>query len=152
MNTTPIKIWTDGSAKGNGTKNARGGYAYIIEYPGQTIERSYGEANTTNQRMELQAAVAALEAFSRSHFNHHPAVVYSDSAYLVNCWKDRWWVNWKSNGWRNSKKRPVANQDLWERLIPFFQLNLIRFEKVKGHSGNEMNERVDTLAQNASNP
>ena len=102
---------------------------------------SGGEKGTTNQRMELTAALNAcrevekMDAFARVR-------VYSDSAYLVNCWKQNWWRAWQVNGWKNSKKEPVANPDLWMGLIPFFEKvpNGYDFIKVKGHAGNEWNE------------
>ena len=111
---------------------------------------SGGEKGTTNQRMELTAALNAcrevekMDAFARAR-------VYSDSAYLVNCWKQNWWRSWQVNGWKNSKKEPVANPDLWMGLIPFFEKvpNGYDFIKVKGHAGNEWNEIVDKMAVRA---
>lgn len=116
---------------------------------------SGGERGTTNQRMELTAALKAcqeverMDAFAR-------VKLYSDSAYLVNCWKQNWWRAWLANGWKNSKKQPVANDDLWMGLIPFFQKvpNGYDFVKVKGHAGNETthgywNEIVDKMAVRA---
>ena len=111
---------------------------------------SGGEIGTTNQRMELTAALKAcqevdkLDAFAR-------VKIYSDSAYLVNCWKQHWWRAWQANGWKNSKKQPVANPDLWMGLIPFFEKapNGYDFIKVKGHAGNKWNEVVDKMAVRA---
>ena len=111
---------------------------------------SGGERGTTNQRMELTAALNAcreiekMDAFAR-------VKIYSDSAYLVNCWKQNWWRAWQANGWKNSKKQPVANPDLWLGLIPFFEKvpNGYDFVKVKGHAGNEWNEIVDKMAVHA---
>ena len=111
---------------------------------------SGGERGTTNQRMELTAALKAcqeverMDAFAR-------VKLYSDSAYLVNCWKQNWWRAWLANGWKNSKKQPVANDDLWMGLIPFFQKvpNGYDFVKVAGHQGVIWNEYVDKLAVRA---
>lgn len=154
MNTTQeiplVKIWTDGSARKNGQKGAFGSYAYIIVAPdGQELEEWGVEEGATNQQMELMGAIQALEIATKA-FPNVRIKLYSDSAYLVNCWKDHWYRNWMQNGWKNSKKEPVANQGLWERLVPFFMNPSIQFIKVKGHSGDPMNERVDTLAQKAS--
>jgi ribonuclease HI len=76
--------------------------------------------------------------------------VYTDSAYLHNCYTQGWYKNWQKNGWRNSKKESVANQDLWEMLIPYFEMFEVNFHKVKGHADNMWNNYVDELAQNAS--
>ena len=111
---------------------------------------SGGEKGTTNQRMELTAALNAckevekMDAFAR-------VKIYSDSAYLVNCWKQHWWRAWQANGWKNSKKQPVANPDLWLGLIPFFEKvpSGYDFIKIKGHAGNFWNEEVDRMAVRA---
>ena len=111
---------------------------------------SGGEVGTTNQRMELTAALNAcrevekIDAFAQVR-------IYSDSAYLINCWKQHWWRAWQTNGWKNSKKEPVANQDLWMGLIPFFEKvpNEYDFIKVAGHHGVEWNEYVDKMAVRA---
>lgn len=113
-------------------------------------QESGGEKGTTNQRMELTAALKAcqeierMDAFAR-------VKIYSDSAYLINCWKQHWWRAWQANGWKNSKKQPVANPDLWRELIPFFEKtpNGYDFIKVKGHAGNFWNEEVDRMAVRA---
>lgn len=150
------EVYTDGATSGNGKANAPGGWAYVILQDGRLIsENSGGERGTTNQRMELTAALKAcqevekLDAFAQ-------VKIYSDSAYLVNCWKQHWWRGWQANGWKNAKKQPVANPDLWMDLIPFFQKtpNGYDFVKVRGHAGNETvhgywNEYVDKMAVRA---
>jgi ribonuclease HI len=106
---------------------------------------------TTNQRMELCAAIEALTKIcSIAEFPQDQVVVYTDSAYLHNCYVQGWYKSWQKNGWKNSKKQPVANQDLWEMLIPYFETFGIDFVKVKGHAGNMWNEYVDDLAQTAA--
>ena len=140
-----MEIYTDGSTRGNGTNNARGGWAFLIKEENLVISGS--EINTTNNRMELMAAANALERFEQIT---EEIILYTDSAYLCNCWKDEWWKSWLKNDWKNSKKQPVANQDLWERLIPFFEKPNIKFEKVKGHSGHRENEIVDKFATTAA--
>lgn len=97
--------------------------------------------------MELQAVLEALRAFEHAG---EAITIVSDSTYVVNCFRDRWWVKWKANGWKNSKKEPVANTDLWMPLVDLVQQMQPTFRWVKGHSGNPMNELVDRLAVAAS--
>lgn len=152
-------IYTDGSTRANGSENAVGGWAYVIVNAGYDVmvAGDHGaEKGTTNQRMELQAAINGLkEIESMLVFPEDSVVVYTDSAYLHNCYQQKWYVNWQKNGWKNAKKQPVANQDLWEQLVPYFERWEIDFAKVKGHANNSTihevwNNYVDTLAQNAS--
>jgi ribonuclease HI len=101
--------------------------------------------------MELTAAANALDwTINEAACPFDRIVVYTDSAYLHNCYAQKWYRSWQMNGWKNSKKQPVANRDLWERLIPYFELPEVEFVKVKGHAGNKYNEIVDTMAQIAS--
>lgn len=147
-----FEIYCDGSTKGNGTDHSVGAWAWLV-HTNSTIlhQESKAEKNTTNQRMELTAATKALEYVVNNLMGPHDRiVVYTDSAYLHNCCKQRWYVNWQNNGWKNAKKQPVANQDLWERLVPYFDQFGIDFVKVKGHAGVEYNEIVDTMAQTAA--
>lgn len=143
------KIYTDGSTRNNGGQKAYGGYAYaVIVNDTLRIANSEGCINTTNQRMELTAALEGLKKVKEEDFSS--ITVYSDSAYLINCYQQSWWENWQKNGWLNSKKQPVANQDLWEQIIPFFKNKKINWEKVKGHATDKWNNYVDGLAQSAS--
>lgn len=147
-------IYSDGSTKGNGTENSVGAWAYVVVNT-ECDTMSFADVgvakNTTNQRMEL---IAALEGLMRvcdfAEFPKDSVVVYTDSAYLHNCYQQKWYINWQKNGWKNTKKQPVANQDLWELLIPYFETFGIDFVKVKGHAGNQWNEYVDDLAQTAA--
>ena len=141
------EIYTDGATSGNGRADAPGGWAYVILKDGYLVsQNSGGEKGTTNQRMELTAALKACEEIEAMD-GFATVKLYSDSAYLINCYKQNWWKNWRANGWRNSKKEPVANQDLWEKLIRYFMMTpSYDFIKVKGHAGNEYNEMVDKLA------
>ena len=152
MNRMIFEIYCDGSTRGNGTANAVGAWAWLVHEGGNVFKQDCkAEANTTNQRMELTAAAEALDYVVNNVMGAHDRViVYTDSAYLHNCYKQRWYVSWQANGWKNAKKQPVANQDLWERLLPYFDQFGIDFVKVKGHAGDKYNEIVDTLAQNAS--
>jgi ribonuclease HI len=133
-------IYTDGACSGN---PGPGGWAWA-EAPEGTPCGSGSEAHTTNQRMEIMAVLEALRA------TEGPVMIVSDSTYVVNCFRDRWWVRWQSNGWRNSKKEPVANADLWKPLIDLVQQRRPEFRWVKGHSGDRMNDLVDRLAVAAS--
>ena len=115
------EVYTDGAVSGNGKENAPGGWAYVILKDGEIIaHESGGEIGTTNQRMELTAALKACEEVERID-PFATVKLYSDSAYFIRCFKENWWKNWRCNGWKNSKKEPVANQDLWEKLIFFLK-------------------------------
>lgn len=135
-----VEIYTDGACSGN---PGPGGWAAILNYKGKEKEMSGGEKNTTNQRMELAAAYEALKSLKEAC----EVIVYSDSAYLINCFKQKWYVSWRKNGWRNSKGDPVQNRDLWEGLLAEVERHEVRFEKVKGHAGVDLNERCDVLAR-----
>jgi len=135
-----IVVYTDGSCIGN---PGPGGWAWAV--PGGPFA-SGAEAHSTNQRMEITAVLRCLEALEG------PVHVHSDSTYVVNCFRDRWWQGWLRRGWKNSSGKPVANRDLWE---PLFALALeggrpVRFSWVKGHSEDVMNEQVDRLAVEAA--
>lgn len=147
-----FEIYCDGSTRGNGTSNAVGAWAWLVHEGGNVFHKGcQAEANTTNQRMELTAALKALECVCHTYMApFDKVIVYTDSAYLHNCYTQGWWRNWQMNGWKNSKKQPVANQDLWEKLIKYFEIPEVEFVKVKGHAGDEYNEIVDTMAQAAS--
>ena len=147
-------IYCDGSTRNNGRADAVGAWAYVIlNGNGEKIaEKCEAVRGTTNQQMELIAAAEALEDIFQSEIAvpFDSVVVYTDSAYLHNCYTQKWYKAWEVNGWKNSKKQPVANQDLWERLIKYFEQPEIEFVKVKGHAGDKYNEIVDTMAQTAS--
>lgn len=148
-----FEVYSDGSTRNNGRADAVGAWAYVVLNEGKKIyEDCRVEVGTTNQRMELIAAAEALEYLFHNHLAvpFDRIVVYTDSAYLHNCYTQKWYRNWQMNGWRNAKKEPVANQDLWERLVRFFEAPEVEFVKVKGHANNEWNNYVDALAQGAS--
>lgn len=144
------EVYTDGATSGNGKTDAPGGWAYIILKDGQVVSQNSGnEKGTTNQRMELTAALMACKEIEAID-GFATVRLYSDSAYLINCFKQNWWKTWRANGWKNSKKEPVANQDLWEKLIFFFmKAPGYNFIKVPGHAGNKWNEYVDKMAVKA---
>ena len=128
-------VYTDGACTGN---PGRGGWAWAID---RDRWESGFESATTNQRMEIRAALEAVRSIEG------PLIVVSDSTYVVNCFRDRWWAGWLARGWINSQKKPVANRDLWEPLVHAVNdRGNVAFRWVKGHSGHEMNDFVDQLA------
>lgn len=139
-------IYTDGATSNNGYDNATGGWGYVIVNDIENIvSENYGHIEpATNNLCELTALVNACKdaaAFPTTF------IVYSDSAYAINCYTQKWYKNWLNNGWKNAKKQPVANKELWEQLIPYFENPNFKFVKVKGHAGNKWNEYVDELAR-----
>lgn len=134
---TRVHVYTDGACSGN---PGPGGWAWAVAPAGEP-QASGGERRTTNQRMELFAVLDAVRALG-----DRPLHVHSDSTYVVNCFRDGWWVRWRRNGWRNAKKQPVANADLWEPLVDAVEAGDVVFTWVKGHSGDPMNDLVDRLA------
>ncbi len=133
-------VYTDGSCSGN---PGPGGWAWAVADGRQA---SGGAAVTTNQRMEIQAALEAVRALADS-----PLVVVSDSTYVANCFRDGWWRGWRARGWKNAAKQPVANRDLWEPLVDAVERRGdVTFRWVKGHSGDRMNDIVDALAVEAT--
>ncbi|MDI6765629.1 MAG: ribonuclease HI [Bacteroidota bacterium] len=139
-----IIIYCDGACSGNQFNNNSGGWGAVLKFENITKEIYGCEKNTTNQRMEITACIKALEAIKKEGFKID---LYSDSAYLVNCINERWFESWLKNGWKNAKKKPVENQDLWMRLLELLKKYDVTFHKVVGHSGNKLNERADKLAQ-----
>ncbi len=136
----PIIVYTDGACRGN---PGRGGWAWAVP---DGPYASGADPHTTNQRMEIMAALEALRALVPGR----PAAieVVSDSTYVVKCFTDRWWQGWLRRNWKNSQNKPVANRDLWEPLIELaVSSDLdVSFRWVKGHSGDRWNDRVDELA------
>lgn len=135
-----VEIYTDGACSGN---PGDGGWAAILVYKGKEKIISGFEKDTTNNRMELKAAIEGLKALKESC----SVKLYSDSAYLVNSFNKGWLDNWKRNGWaRGKKKEELKNQDLWKELEQLVKIHSVEFIKVKGHSDNEYNNRCDKLA------
>jgi len=136
-----IKIWTDGSCLGN---PGPGGWAFIATDGDKTVERNGGEPDTTNNRMELMAVIRALSAIKNPDVE-----INIDSQYVKNGMQT-WIKNWKKNNWRTADKKPVKNQDLWMALDAAAAEKNIEWIWVRGHCGNEMNERADELARQAA--
>lgn len=125
-----IKIYTDGACSGNQNETNIGGWGAILEYGEHTKELFGGEPNTTNNRMEMMALLNALSALKK---DGQTISVFSDSSYLMNCFREKWYINWKNNNWKTSKKTDVENRDLWEALLKLIEKHTIQFYRVKGH-------------------
>jgi ribonuclease HI len=136
-------VYTDGACSGN---PGPGGWAWAVA-PEGTPYASGAEPLTTNQQMEIQAVLEAVRAFPTG-----PLEIVSDSTYVVNCFRDKWWENWLRKGWLNSQRKPVANRNRWEPLIDLYRSRPgeITFRWVRGHSGDRLNDVVDRLAVEAS--
>lgn len=144
-----LKIYTDGAARGN--PDGPGGYGALLQYTdanGTVHERelSAGYKRTTNNRMELMAAIVALEALNK------PCKIelFSDSKYLTDAFNQKWIESWLKKNWKNSQNKPVKNIDLWKRLLEAVKIHDITFIWVKGHNGHPGNERCDVLATKAA--
>jgi ribonuclease HI len=137
--TDAVEVWTDGACSGN---PGPGGWGAILSYKGKEKELSGGEAMTTNNRMELMGAISALETLTR------PCTValHTDSQYLRQG-ITAWIHGWKRNGWKTADRKPVKNEELWKRLDAALGRHKIEWKWVKGHAGDEMNERADALAR-----
>ena len=136
-----VTLYTDGACSGN---PGPGGWGCILEYNGVQKELSGGEAETTNNRMELTAVIKGLEALKESCI----VELYSDSKYVIDALQKGWAVSWQQKGWRKADKKPALNPDLWERLLELAQRHTLRYHWVKGHADNPMNNRCDELAVN----
>lgn len=140
---TEVTIHTDGACLGN---PGPGGYGVILDHEGRRKELSGGFSLTTNNRMELLAVIVGPEALK------HPCqvTVYSDSRYVVDAVSKGWAVKWRNNGWMRNKREPAVNPDLWGRLLGLLEVHTAQFHWVRGHAGNEDNERCDRLATEAA--
>lgn len=134
-----VTLYTDGACSGN---PGRGGWGAVLIYGKIEKEMSGVAEVTTNNQMELTAVIEGLKALKEPC----EVLVYSDSAYVVNAFNQNWIEGWVQNNWRNSKKDPVANRELWEELIALTDKHKVTFNKVKGHAGDIYNERCDALA------
>lgn len=137
-----VTIYTDGACSGN---PGPGGWGALLMYKDTKKEISGGKEDTTNNVMELTAVIEGLKLLK------YPCKVklYSDSAYVVNGFNQKWIYGWIKNGWKNSSKEPVKNKELWQELYNLTKVHEVEFIKVKGHADNEYNNRCDELARNA---
>ncbi len=138
-----IEMFTDGACSGN---PGPGGYGTILRYEGHEKELSGGEADTTNNRMELTAVIVGLEALKEPCH----VTLTTDSKYVADAITKGWAESWQRNGWRKADKKPALNVDLWEKLLLLLKVHEVEIVWVKGHEGHPENERCDTLAVNAS--
>ena len=150
---TEIEIYTDGACKGNPGLGGWGSYIKVInnwhdkkEPDIFTYELYGGQKETTNNIMEMTAIIKAAEWLVLNHYTKNKVTFFTDSAYIMNCYKEKWYNKWIQNNWLNSKKQPVKNKELWEKLIVIFEQTNFHFEKVEGHNGIEGNEIADKLA------
>jgi len=134
-----VKIYTDGACSGN---PGPGGYGTILRFGDTEKELSGGEKETTNNRMELTAAIVGLETLKESC----NVIIYSDSKYLIDSIQKGWVVRWKNNNWMRTSKDKALNSDLWEKLLILLEKHVVNFVWVKGHDGHIENERCDKLA------
>lgn len=135
-----VSVFTDGSCLGN---PGRGGWGAILRCEGNEREISGGYAHTTNNRMEIMAAIAALELLNEAC----GVILYTDSQYLRHAVEKKWLAGWQKNGWKTAAKKPVKNRDLWERLQGQLTRHRVTLEWVRGHDGHPENERCDELAR-----
>ena len=142
-----VNIYTDGACSGNQNDENLGGWGAVLEYGEHEKALFGGERDTTNNRMEMKALIEALAALNREGLRIR---VFSDSAYLMNCFREKWYEKWLRNNWITSSKTPVENRDLWEQLLSMLQKHKVIFHWVKAHDGNPENERCDELAKNAA--
>ena len=134
-----IDLYTDGACSGN---PGPGGYGTILSYQGHERRLSGGEANTTNNRMELTAVIEGLAALKE----RCEVTVYSDSKYVVDGIEKGWARSWKRNGWRKADRKPALNAELWDRLLQLLDAHEVSFVWLKGHAGHPMNEECDRMA------
>ncbi len=134
-----VTIYTDGACSGN---PGPGGWGAILSYKGTEKELSGGEAQTTNNRMELTAVIKALSALKESCI----VELYSDSKYVIDALEKGWALGWRKKGWIKSDKKPALNPDLWAELLELCAKHEMHYHWVKGHADNEFNERCDRLA------
>lgn len=138
-----VIVFTDGACSGN---PGPGGWAALLQWNKQEKTITGGESQTTNNRMEMRAVIEALNAINQPC----RVKIHSDSALIVNAFKQGWVNAWLKRGWKKANKKPVENRDLWEEMLAAMQPHNVEWIKVKGHSDNERNNRVDSLAVEAS--
>ncbi len=139
-----LTLYTDGACSGN---PGPGGYGYILKQDAKTVATgSQGYIKTTNNRMELRGVISGLLASPPGT----QVTVVTDSEYIVNAFTKKWIDNWQVRGWRNAQKKPVANRDLWEMLLPLVRDHKVKFSWIRGHTGHAENEQCDELAVAAS--
>jgi ribonuclease HI len=144
-----IRIYTDGACSGN---PGPGGFGWILLFQDRKIEHAESEADTTNNRMELSAVNSALQYFdeNKKSTKKYNIEIHTDSNLIVQAVNQKWLESWASKGWKKADKEPVKNRELWEALLFYINKYTVKFIWLKGHAGDEYNERCDTLARDAS--
>ncbi len=127
---TILRIYTDGGCSGNQSDENFGGWGAILEYGEHRKELHGGEVNTTNNRMELTAVIEAFKALKGPGYTIE---VFSDSSYVMNCFREKWYESWEKNGWKNAARKSVENQELWKELLALVRQHKVQFFRVKGH-------------------
>lgn len=144
-------VYTDGACRGNQSDINIGAWGFVLVGDGYGQDRVFSGAdiNVTNNQMEMIAVIEALKILDID--KEQDIEIHSDSAYVVNCFKQKWYEGWRRKGWRNSKKQPVANRELWEQMLSLVEgrVGQVEWVKVKGHSGDKYNEVADTLCNEA---
>jgi ribonuclease HI len=143
--------YTDGACS---TNKKIGGWGCYIEFGDQVVKLSGAKIDTTNNAMELEAFLQALKFFNDNYADDVSGIIYTDSAYISNCFKDKWYLKWYENGWRTANKRKeISNVDLWKEILNLYDLNKHRLQvaKVPGHSDVIGNNMADELAVAAKN-
>lgn len=142
--------YCDGATSNNKKGEGIGGYAWIILEDDKILNQNFNSLkNTTNNQCELTAIIELCNNIEKAIKVNEKVIIYSDSSYIINCYKQNWWIKWINNNWINSNKKPVANKQLWQQLIPFFKKTNFIFEKVAGHADNKWNNLVDSMAVSA---
>jgi ribonuclease HI len=142
-----VEVWTDGACRGNGSKDSVGGCGVVLLCDDYRKELKSAQYDTTNNKQELEAVLLGLSAITNRTI---PVKLFSDSAYVINCFVAKWYVKWKANGWQTAKSTPVKNVPLWIKLIALVDtFDNISFQHVKGHANIGENERCDQLANDA---
>ena len=148
-NENVINIYTDGGARSSTNISGWAYVGYVNNETGYLITDKGAAEGFTNQQMEMTAVIKALDSIPFDMVENHSIKIHTDSAYICNCFKDKWWAKWIMNDWKNSKGKDVANKEYWECIIEFYNSYDIEFIKVRGHSNNQMNNLADKLVNEA---
>ena len=144
-NENVINIYSDGGFRSSTNVSGWAYVGYIGDDSEAPITNKGAAEGFTNQQMEMTAVIRALDSIPFEMLEEYSVKIHTDSAYICNCFKDKWWAKWIMNDWKNSKGKDVANKDFWERIIDYYNTYDIEFIKVRGHSNNEMNNLADKL-------
>lgn len=144
-----ISIYTDGGFRASTNTSGWAWVGFVGDDSESPMTKKGAEEGKTNQQMEMTAVIKALNSLPEEMIQQQKVLIHTDSAYICNCFKDKWWAKWVMNDWKNSKGKDVANKELWEIIIAYYNTYDIEFVKVKGHSTNKMNNLADKLVNDA---